>query len=808
MGLFNNKSAQITVFIILGVLLLVVAGLVYYLFFTEEDFAEAEIEESIEEAPVEVKPVHSFMTSCAKDVALKGVVELGKHGGYINMLDEDLAEQEFKINILNPTESDAVTIAADESTHIAYWWYMRSKNTCFNCELTDRNAPTLKDIETQLERYMKKEIETCLDKFSGFRRQGFSIIKTANTTVDVTVAEEDVTFYLEYPIKVTLDQKSTDISKVFVRVPLDLEEFHELADEITKAEVDNNYLEDIFLFLLSIYSSNDMGRLPPIYASDTGVAKNFWVKQVVTQRIRELLTVYIPLIQFNSTLNSAPYLVEDSAENQTYYKIFYREYLSKDYGEYEVNFIYLDHPIYYHTNPGGTITSVTEVKERELSIFGLSFGTPFEENVYDYLYDVSFPVIVELKKNNSLYGEPYRFYFAMEANIRNNKRIQDWMAGNGTMGPFDRSKVSMTPKKESEMDIAASGIRGLSGGANKSIFCNKNQRIGSFATINLKDSVTGEGVDKVRVKFGCGSHRSCTVGETTLDTVTNESNLTTQLPICLGGGYLRVTKEGYKEKTVPKLTSDMVSNFSIDVKLDPLVKKNISVMKFVTTRFILHLDPKDNSSPEIDNWLIWNSTLTKLGNSEQFILNIQKIDDPAYEQPFSKTLILYGNESETSEYYKSIELVPGKYVLNGQYMDMDGAVFAANCSHMCADCTSDYCKEGCMWYPDDYTSFCSEYSVLTGILTGGVWPCHTCSCTVDEFYPEENFTMAPAVMGGIDLNASSPWVITESDLAQPGDVEFRVLGVPPPRCFDDINETVEVEGFYTDRIGVLMPRFT
>ena len=46
-----------------------------------------------------------------------------------------------------------------------------------------------------------------------------------------------------------------------------------------------------------------------------------------------------------------------------------------------------------------------------------------------------------------------------------------------------------------------------------------------------------------------------------------------------------------------------------------------------------------------------------------------------------------------------------------------------------------------------------------------------------------------------------------NDLDSGKDIEFRVLGVPPPRCFDDLNETEEVKEFYTTHRTVLAPKF-
>ena len=800
----KNKKGQITIFIIIGILMLLIAGVVFYLISIRGEVSTAEIEEAVEEAPEEIKAIHSYITSCIDKVSLEGINKIGQHGGYIDMRDQEISERQFKINPSDPTESDAVLLTSDESTHVAYWWQMKTSNECVDCFLTDENRPSIDFIEIQLERYIKKELERCIDDFRMFREQGYSINKTADTTVNVKIAREDISIFVTYPISAAVSDRTTDLERFFVRIPLTFQEFYDLADEITVAQVKQNFLEDIFLYLLSVYSSPDMGRLPPIFAREFGGFKKIWVKAVVAQKIQDILAIYTPLIQLADTANSDQYVVEDNAQDQIYYSIFYKDILNESYEDYKIRFLYLNQPIYLHTNPDGKITSVSEVKVRELDFRGFSFGTPYDENIYEYLYDVSFPVIVEIRKENAIFDKPYVFYFALEGNVRNNKGINDWMQGRGTMAPFDRSKLSKGTLSEVLIDEASENISFISGNITKSIFCNPRQRVSGNITIIVSNLSDGSPVQGANIKFGCGNHRECSIGNTELDIGKNTGTLTAQFPVCLGGGYLKITKGGFRDKIIPGITTMEGQELEFNVKLEKIIEKRVNAKKFITNRTII----KSDGGYELDKWLVWNNTLHSLNSTDQLILTVTKVDVEPYENQFSSTLVLYGNESLNTPAMTSIGLVPGIYTVSAQLMDTAGVIIPKECRKVCDDCLNDRCELWCL-EDREYNLMCSLAPVsgpLTGFCDPRLYiPCGFCK--TDDWQPDEDIVMQPVTLGGVEINESSPWIITYDSLDSGDTVEFYVVSAQMPRCVNDLNETEELKEFYISRRNQLNPRF-
>ncbi len=92
-----TRKGQITLFVIIGILIIVVVALIFFLRkpSTGEE-AEAQVK-----VDLELIPIQSFVTNCLYYVGKEGVIRLGAHGGFIQ-------PDQFGIfaNPVMPTESN------------------------------------------------------------------------------------------------------------------------------------------------------------------------------------------------------------------------------------------------------------------------------------------------------------------------------------------------------------------------------------------------------------------------------------------------------------------------------------------------------------------------------------------------------------------------------------------------------------------------------------------------------------------------------------------------------------------------------
>ncbi|MEK6827915.1 MAG: hypothetical protein AABX78_01050, partial [Nanoarchaeota archaeon] len=174
----SNKKSQTTIFMIIGILI-VISGVVF--FYSTQKAAkpfEPEIKIVQEQIPVEFDPIKNYANDCAYSLGAEGLRIIGEQGGYISFADKTLNKESFAIT-KNPTESDAVYFTKDSDLRIPYWWYLKSANNCRgDCKFASKR-PELRQadnsIEKQLERYVDSKFKECLNNFEPFIEQGFKV---------------------------------------------------------------------------------------------------------------------------------------------------------------------------------------------------------------------------------------------------------------------------------------------------------------------------------------------------------------------------------------------------------------------------------------------------------------------------------------------------------------------------------------------------------------------------------------------------------------------------------------------------------
>src|SRR3989344_8998203 len=216
----KNKKSQVTIFIIIGILLISAAGFYYYSQ-TIKNPIEPEVNIVQQQVPVAFDPIRQYANDCIYSVASDGVKLIGKQGGYVSLANKTLNMASFTIT-QNPTESDAVTFTKNSELEIPYWWYLKSSNTCNgNCQFSTKR-PDLRQsdnsIEKQLERYVDLELKSCLNNFKPFEEQGYKITEGGKVKSDVPIASNDVIVSVDYPLTVEKESFKADLNQFFVRV--------------------------------------------------------------------------------------------------------------------------------------------------------------------------------------------------------------------------------------------------------------------------------------------------------------------------------------------------------------------------------------------------------------------------------------------------------------------------------------------------------------------------------------------------------------------------------------------------------------
>ena len=223
-----GKRGQITIFIIIGILILLLAigGLIIYN--QQQDIPDIKTPEAFE------GQVRSFVESCLSQQTLSGVQIQGKQGGYI----------EIPENI--------PTLVLEDAT-LPYW--------------LDKNlqVPSLDNLKQQLNNHILINLDECLQDFEAFKEQGFNITK-GEPSLTITM-EDQVVVDLDYPLTFQKEGTKKTVQDFSFEIPINMNLIHQIAADLALFQNAYVYLEQHTNSMISLYGAVKHDSLPPIRAS-------------------------------------------------------------------------------------------------------------------------------------------------------------------------------------------------------------------------------------------------------------------------------------------------------------------------------------------------------------------------------------------------------------------------------------------------------------------------------------------------------------------------------------------------------------
>lgn len=406
----RKKRAQVTIFIIIGIILLLSTVLVIYLVSRQ---SVKPLEEAII-VPESAKPVHEFITGCLEQTSKRGVALLGQQGGFIYV--PAIIKNTYEANIkLDPAGNFVIP-----------FWYFEGED----------RTPSVQFMEKELQRYIYEHLKDCTGNLEIFQDQ-YDIAELEDLIPSVSIAEEDVIVRLKWPLKLTSAERVAGIEDYVVRLPVKLKKAHEIASKVMKAENEQMFFEN---FTIDAMSSD-----PEIPTDDMRFEckKRQWHIDDVTKRLERILLYNIPIIRVENT-NYIPFVSstryyerlrddrEDMLENLADGKeeLEPPSYTPPDAIEYFKMMIRagveptdLKASFDYQPSWGMRLSGVpisggllkSSMGRGDRSMLGLLCI-----NQWHFTYDVIYPVRLTIKDDDAFAGEGFVFQMAFPVLINNN----------------------------------------------------------------------------------------------------------------------------------------------------------------------------------------------------------------------------------------------------------------------------------------------------------------------------------------------------------------------------------------------------
>lgn len=765
-GNFKRKSrrAQITTFVLLGLVILITISLIFYL-----RSGTIKVKPPVENLEVtdEVKPIQTYVLNCLEENSKEALMKIGQNGGYINVTGMKISPY--------PHDSDAFVF---EPQIMPYWYHVRecqsSSIGCVDslkpplCDETDEciiNSKGPNSIEEQLSKYVESTITRCAD-FSVF--ENLFDIKTGDVDVTTVIREDYIEFQMEYPLEITSKSsgQKTKIPYFVESHNVKFKEIYELATDITQQEIDNNYLELQTMNLVSIYSGVDSNKLPPLSRVELSTSITTWTRSNVKELLMNDVLPYMSFIRIVGAINEWQLMSTDTTDYTIYADGVYHsmEYNlgNKTYNLY-ASFIYPYSDIYLDF--GGSEILKPDEFAPDYPLMK-AMGVFIKE--YKFKYDMTYPLIVSIKDPDAFNGEGYNFNYALEVNIRNNVPIK----GNLSV-----------------VDIGGTGSIRMD---------SLTQRVNRTITVKTKDARTGEALEGVYVYYRCGEQYM--IGQTAIKN--NEAVISGRFPFCQFGGQIAYEKTGYMGSAIDYDNIEGNDAKSFTVELLPSVDKNVEVLKRTPANIQAIRRGGINS---------FNTQATPLAENETVFISIKRVKANLYDSDIPVVGFLtvtnsgemQANTVEEQKEHVNDLYAQGKITrqvrdeLLAELSQLNNTVQVIESFDKIDLVPGKYTIDAFMVYRGNITIPAETRTICAGIKILGI-----CTDEEDIELPEQHFTTW--VNGGAKTN----FTITENDIYGSKDkIIFYVLEQPIPVNWVMLENYMSLEDYQRGKEHLVKPRF-
>ncbi|MFW5977118.1 MAG: hypothetical protein ACOCQQ_01245 [Candidatus Nanoarchaeia archaeon] len=779
----RNKRGQITLFVIIGALLLL--GVVLF-FILSKNLSEDKPGIDIPDVSLEARPAHLLVTSCLETTTQEGLRLIGQNGGTFH--PKEVSSPSYR--------GSAISY---EPSVIPFWRHLTDCDASISgCEevfippLCSNKAGSCggalrgeDSIQEQLELYIEDNIGACVNNFAALGEQ-YDVSLTGKADASVAFYQEETVVNLDYPI--TIMSMSTDntkeLSEFAVALDVDMLGLYELATDILAFERRTNYLELQTMNLVALYADKE-GVLPPLSGmSFVPGAFNVWIQQEVKNIVQNDLLPFMGLVQFVNTKNFRPVTDGiDAGEYQDYVDGFYSRMtptISEKYYDFNAYTSYLYEDIFLEINEGDQIIKPDElVSTKEVPL--LRFIN-IDLKDYRFDYHMSYPLLFILEDDDAFDDDGFYFQFAVEVNVRNNVPAYQ---------NFTYAQIQQSP---------STGIGDL------------EQRLPQEITVESYDKHTGESLSDVIITYVCGNEFE--IGATSFDAF-GKASLTSQFPYCEYGGQLRFQKHGFLGESIPfnNRVGDPTKTF--EVELWPIQEKEIIIYKR-TQEDLSAIDAAGE-----DGFLQQAESYSSFDSNEQVLFSIDRKKVSEYDTQVPLLGFLhYADQSENLDVEDMI--IREKATINKNY---DLGIY--NESVRDAMLTSVDTMYESYQQPEVQETYTLEmvpgtYFVDMTLLdkTPIYFPAYDLdirdNMTLTERFSSSIFTDKEDLVVKLPEQNFSTWVtglaelnftISEDQLYTSNPVEFFILEKPAPQSWPDMLDYEDLETYQEGKEDMMLPTY-
>ena len=379
----TGKKGQVTVFIIIGIVIVLIAGGAYlardYILKTEFERGQAEAAA----VPEKAESVKEYIDSCVKEVSEEAVRIIGERGGYIEVPLDELV-----ITDADPF-SNSLEIFRGSGIKVPYWYYTKANG------VEKLQIPSKEFMQNEIENYIDENLKGCINNFKTFKEKGYELNSEDVLSV-VNIENNKVLIVVNWPIELSIDDFKFNFEKFYSSVDAELGKLYNLAKDIIEKENEEYFLEEKTLDMFVVYDEI------PYSGIDYECGPRIWKKTEVIDSIKNVLAVNIPHLK----VEGGDYELKESSK-----------YFVVDVGrkaDANTNFYYSEEwPFLIDIIPDDDVLKGESFTDNAAGRILMQF---FCLNNYHFVYSIKYPVLISLSDDSD-----YVFQFAVQVVIDHNQ---------------------------------------------------------------------------------------------------------------------------------------------------------------------------------------------------------------------------------------------------------------------------------------------------------------------------------------------------------------------------------------------------
>ncbi len=387
-----KKRGQVTVFIIIALILLILGGILVYTHKKNTEIKPTTLHH-------ELMPVSNLIGSCLASEAGDAVKILGMQSGYLYIPDN------IKNNPGRYLKFAGFTLP--------YWYYD-----------SESHMPDKSFIEKQISAYVDKNINKCLNNFSSLKM--FDVKVLGKPEVETKINDNNLVIILKYPLEITSEKSETKADMFSATLNVRLGRVLKLAREIMASENNQAWLEQK---TIDIMASSDKIPFTSLIFSCT---PKIWKVDKIENLTKHMLYANLPLIRvahtdyrrFEKPLKDYEHPSSQPPSDMYEYSMFFwKNGVHDDFSDMRVGFTYMPewNMLFRVTPSAGNIMKSEHINPGSSNIVNLA---RYCLQFYHFVYDVKYPVMVSIYDDKS-FTKGYMFNFAFPVTVVGNWGIRN-----------------------------------------------------------------------------------------------------------------------------------------------------------------------------------------------------------------------------------------------------------------------------------------------------------------------------------------------------------------------------------------------